>query len=398
MRRTQRPAFRATVGGAVGAFAALLCVLAGPAATATAATTTTWRTDGYGPGNTGYNPVETAVNAGTVDDLTRRWGITAPEIEFACARQWPPVVAGNRLFLSDPRGVSAYDAGTGRRLWSYAFADPTDAQTPALTVVGERLFVAVSGCQSVSDPDGDLIALNVRTGAVLWAVSRDAPVRHLLVDKDVALIAGVDTGEARVTAYRVSDGGELWTRRAELGDEVSANGRVLINPIDDDDNRTGSELVDIRTGAALWATPQTFEVLAAGPAGGPLYAAGPGGTLVRINVETGAVVWSVPGAPELVSTDGPRLYVVEGTDLVARDSGTGAQLWRRAYGARLGKPVVAGGVLYATTFGVGVAALAPTTGAPLPGAPAFDGAIGHPVVVNGRLYVTTGRVLGAFTP
>jgi outer membrane protein assembly factor BamB len=391
MGRFHRPRRRAAVTATAGVLAAVLGVLlAGPASAA--ATTTVWRTDGYGPGNTGYNPVETTVHTANVGTLNQRWSIVSPVVRNSCAQQSPPVVAGGKLYLTDQGGVAAYHAGTGARVWSYRFPDPVDTLTPRLTVLGSRLLVAMTGCLSQSDPDGELRTLDANTGAPLWLARRDAPMYVMVVDKDVVAVSGQDVGEPEVTGYRVSDGAQLWTRRATLPRPVSGNGRLLLT------RDGGSDLVDIRTGSVLWSTTATWSVLAAGPTGGPLYAAGPAGELARMNAVTGAVDWSVPGAAAQLAVDGPRLYVAQGGTLVARDAVTGGELWRREYGSQLGKPVVAGGVVYATVSGSGVYPLNAATGAALDDNPPYDGAVGHPVVVNGRLYVTTGRLLDAYTP
>jgi outer membrane protein assembly factor BamB len=374
------------------ALAGIGVVLVSPAG-ASAVTTTVWRTDGYGPGNTGYNPIETAVNTGTVASLSQAWSVVSPVVRNSCSQQSPPVVANNRLYLADQGGIAAYDATTGARAWSYRFAAPDDEVTPRLTVLGSRLFAAMNGCRSVSDPDGELVAFDALTGDVLWRVSRDAPAGVMVVDKDVVVVSGQDVGEPVVTAYRIADGVPLWSRVATLSRPVSANGRLLLTRFE----AAGSDLVDIRTGAVLWSSPTTWSVLASGPAGGPLFAAGPGGELVRLDVETGAVAWSEPAAAGQLGTDGARLYVTQGSQLVTRDAATGSQLWRRAFSAPLGKPVVAGGVVYATVSGHGVHPLSAVTGEALDGDPPYDGAVGHPVVVNGRLYVTTGRLLDAYT-
>lgn len=386
MGRFPRALYRAAVSVLVGALAA------GVAGPVHAATATVWRTDGYGPGNTGYNPVETAIHTGSVGTLAQRWSIVSPVVRNSCAQQSPPVVAGGRLYLTDQGGIAAYHAGTGARLWSYRFPEPADSLTPRLTVVGSRLIVAFTGCLSQSDPDGELRAFDAATGAPLWLARRDAPMHVMVVDKDVVAVSGQDVGEPEVTGYRVSDGVQVWTRRATLPRPVSANGRLLLT------RDGGSDLVDIRTGSVLWSTTATWSVLAAGPTGGPLYAVGAAGELARISAVTAAVDWTVPGAAGQLAVDGPRLYVAQGGTLVARDAVTGGQLWSREYGAPLGKPVVAAGVLYATVSGRAVHPLNAATGDLLDDDPPYDGAVGHPVVVNGRLYVTTGRLLDAYTP
>jgi outer membrane protein assembly factor BamB len=397
MRQNHRPLRRA-ITGAVGALAVLLTVFAGAPAPATAAATTTWRADGYGPGNTGYNPAETAINADTVTGLRQRWSVVSPVIRNACSRQSPPVVANNRLYLTDQGGIGAYDATTGAALWTYRFNTPSDEVTPRLTVVGSRLYAGLVSCVSQSDPDGIVLAFDAATGAVVWSGFQDAPPSVLVVDKDIVVASGEDIYGPTVTAYRASDGTQLWTYQGHLPRPVSANGRLLVNRYDEETgSRVGSDLLDIRTGTALWSSDTVWSVLAAGPSGGPLYAAGPAGQLARINVETGAVAWSVPDAAAQLAVDGSRLYVAQGTSLVARDAGTGVQQWSRSFPAQLGKPVVAGGVVYATVSGRNVSPLAVATGDTLDWEAPYEGAIGHPVVVNGRLYVTTGRVLDAYT-
>jgi outer membrane protein assembly factor BamB len=390
MGRFHRPRRRVAVPVLVGVLATALAVgLAGPAHAVAA---TVWRTDGYGPGNTGYNPVETAIHTGSVATLTQRWSIVSPVVRNSCAQQSPPVASGGKLYLTDQGGIAAYHAGTGARVWSYRFPDAVDELTPRLTVLGSRLIVAFTGCLSQSDPDGELRAFDAETGAPLWLARRDAPMHVMVVDKDVVAVSGQDVGEPEVTGYRVSDGVQVWTRQATLPRPVSANGRLLLT------RDGGSDLIDIRTGSVLWSTTLPWSVLAAGPTGGPLYAAGPAGELARINAASAVVDWSVPGGAAQLAVDGPRLYVAQGGTLVTRDAVTGGQLWSREYGAQLGKPVVAGGVVYATVSGRMVHPLNAATGDVLDDNAPYDGAVGHPVVVNGRLYVTTGRLLDAYTP
>ena len=389
MRRTSHPAT-----GVACALIALLGIVSASPSAAMAQATTTWRADGYGPTNTGYNPVETAINADTVGTLSQSWTVVSPVVRDSCSRQSPPVVANNRLFLTDQSGFAAYNATTGARLWRYVFPRPLDNGTPRLTVVGDRVIASVTYCRSVSDPSTVAYAFNASTGALLWSVSPPLHADAMVVDKDILILSGANPlyGEAVVSAYRITDGAPLWSKPQLLPRSVSANGRLLLNRY----TEPGSDLVDIRTGAVLWSSPTTWTVLAAGPSGGPLFAAGPAGELVRINVETGAVVWTQPGAAAQLSTDGTRLYVAQGNQLVARDAATGAQVWTRPYASQLGKPVIAGGVVYATISGERIDPLAVATGETVDGSAPYEGAVGHPVVVNGRLYVTTGRVLDAF--
>lgn len=402
MRQHYRP-FKRAVTGAVCAVAAVLSLLVAMPGPAMAVAATAWRTDGYGPGNTGYNPIETAINTGTVNSLKYRWSITSPVVPDTCMEQSPPVVANNRLFLNDQGGFAAYNATTGAPLWRYRDPRPQEYSTYLLSVNGNQVFAATDFCRSVSDPDGKLRAFNATTGALLWEVDRDPPMRVMVVDKGIVAVSGEDFSSVpRVTAYRISDGSIAWERPGGMFRPVSANGRLLIQKYDPENEVwEGSELVDITTGGVLWSSTVSWLVMASGPAGGPLYATNTAGDLVRINVETGAVVWTVPGGGvgAQLSTDGPRVYVAKNSQAVARDAETGAELWSRALSSPrpVGKPVVAGGVIYLTVSGISVDVRNAVTGAEIK-SDQFPRAIGHPVVVNGRLYVTDGRVLDAFAP
>jgi outer membrane protein assembly factor BamB len=380
----------ARLGAVVAALFALFAVTL-TAAPAQAVATTAWRADGYGPQNSGYNPIETAINTSTVEQLDYRWSILSPVVRDSCSRQGPPVVANNRLFVSDQGGIAAYNATTGARLWTFRFPNPLDQIPPRLTVDGSRLFASFNGCRSQSDPDGQLIAFNAANGAQLWSKRRDAPMYVQVVDKGVVVVAGEDVFEPVVTGYQATDGAELWSKVAILDAPVSANGRVLVQRGEE----PGSDLLDIRTGAVLWGSPANWSVEASAQAGGPLYATNRAGALARLNVETGAVAWTVPGGAGKVAVDGSRVYVAQGNDLVARDPATGAQLWSREYFGALGKPIVAGGVVYATVDRSFTEPLNAATGASLDFV-GYPQVLGHPVVVNGWLYVTNGRVLDAY--
>src|SRR5687768_7883754 len=98
----------------------LVAVVALGAAPAAAAAPAAWTRAGHDPGNTGYNPDEPTVNAGTIAKLKRRWTATpGPGTEGCGPSPQAPLVAGGRVFVLDGRGVGAYDAASGKRLWLY---------------------------------------------------------------------------------------------------------------------------------------------------------------------------------------------------------------------------------------------------------------------------------------
>ncbi len=114
-----------------------------------------------------------------------------------------PIVRDGVMFISEPpAGVRALDASTGRTLWHWSRDLPTDLSVccwvtnRGVAIMGERVFVATM--------DAHLVALDARSGAVLW-------------DKTVAEHAGGYSITAAPLAYADlvitgMAGGEFQTR------------------------------------------------------------------------------------------------------------------------------------------------------------------------------------------
>jgi outer membrane protein assembly factor BamB len=358
-----------------------------------------WAQDGYGPGNTGDNPAEHTITSANVASLRYRWSLLSPVVRGSCMAQSPPVVADGRLFLPDQAGIGAYNAVTGTRLWRRAVKWPGDQETPKLAVIGSTLLAAADTCGSVSDPDGDLTAYNAATGATRWTLHRDAPIYQMVVERNVVVLGGGDAGDDVVSAYRLSDGKQLWTRSgAELGSSVSAGGRLLLTKAD----HTGAFAADLVTGKVLWSVTAQWSVLAADLGAKRFFAADPGGRLFAVNAATGAVQWSVDGAGGLngglaqVAADAARIYASQGEHLIALRLGDGEKVWDRDLFGEVGRPVVAGDVVYVTAEDQPLTMLEPSTGNVVDDSSPIADGYGHPVIVDGRLYVTSGRLLDAY--
>lgn len=368
--------------------------LAPSAEMAHAAPASGWAQDGYGPGNTGANPYERTITTRNAGKLRYRWSVLSGVTRSGCMAQSPPVVAGRRLFLPDSSGFAAYDAVTGQRLWRRSVAI-FDSETPKFAVSGELLISAANTCGSVSDPDVELAAYDAATGARRWSVKRDAPMAHMVVDRNVVVVGGGDAGEDRVTAYRRSDGKELWSKAdQQLHADVSANGRLLLG------NSKGSRAVDIVTGKELWSTKAQWMVAAADPAGERFIVGDGTGGLYALDAKDGDTVWSaadLEGAN--IAVDNERVYASLDTHLIALNVKNGKKIWdQEFYSNPLGRPTVAGGVVYAPIEDGWLVMRDARTGADLEDLPLVSGVHGHAVVAGGRLYVTNGRVLDVFTP
>jgi outer membrane protein assembly factor BamB len=368
---------------------------------ATAAPSSDWAQDGFGPGNTGVNPSERTITTRNAGDLRYRWSVLSGITRGSCMAQSPPVIAGRRMFLPDQNGVAAYDAVTGQRLWR-RHPETADVETPKLAVAGNLLLSAANSCGSVSDPDGELTAFDVATGEIRWSVERDAPMYTMVVDHNVIAIGGGDAGEDRVTVYRRSDGKQLWTMaEVEFVADVSANGRLLLNRTGDTD---GSLAVDIVTGKQLWATKADWKVAAADPSGEKFIVGDTTGKLFALNAKNGNTIWSANGVTQQdgtasIAVDDTRVYATREDHLMALNLSDGKKVWEPDwFGGNFGRPTVAGGVLYVPVENGYLNVRDVRTGNDLENMPIVNDVREHAVVAGGRLYVTNGRVLDVFTP
>ena len=121
--------------------AAIAAVLAAVNVTPAAAATppSQWAQAGYGPGHNYYNPQESVINTSTIKKLKPRWSATAEDGEPGCsASPGSTRVVDGRIFMISGTGVAAFDAKTGKRLWSNPNFSYISAE---LVVVGGLLMV-----------------------------------------------------------------------------------------------------------------------------------------------------------------------------------------------------------------------------------------------------------------
>jgi outer membrane protein assembly factor BamB len=138
----------------------------------------------------------------------------------------PPLVAGARVFvLAGDRSVSAYDGGTGRRLWQQTRqGEPLVLrQAGVMLAVGNTLVVGQAG---------RLAGLNPLNGSVLWeapiATARGINDIERLVDL-VGRVSRVGDSvcarafQAAVGCVDTTRGQVVWTQKANGGEGVSGD-------------------------------------------------------------------------------------------------------------------------------------------------------------------------------
>ncbi len=181
-----------------------------------------WPMSGRNPMAQRYSDAET-INAGTIGKLGFAFEFRDFVVRGRTHRgvEGTPVMIGGILYFSGPWGVAyAVDAKTGKPLWTY---DPEpkgrfarnaccDAINRGIAISEGRLFTAAT--------DGQLAAVDIRTGKQLWKVETITDTRWNtssggtpVVAGGVVIIgnAGADMGSrGYISAYDVKNGKLAW--------------------------------------------------------------------------------------------------------------------------------------------------------------------------------------------
>ena len=233
-----------------------------------------------------------------------------------------PVVAAGRVFTLDTTTqVSAYDAGSGRRLWRVSVI-PRDER--GADVLGGGIGYA-DGRLFVTAGYSEVLALDAENGGLIWRQKTNAPVRAAptVLEGRVFTV----TLDNETVAMSVADGSVLWTHSGLI------------------------ELAGV-LGAASPAADRNLVVSA--------YSSG---EVFGLRIENGRIVWSdslgairrtgamtnladVRGAP--VIDRGLVFAVSYGGRVVGIDERTGARAWQQEVGGAE-MPWVAGETLYLVT-------------------------------------------------
>jgi alcohol dehydrogenase (cytochrome c) len=111
----------------------------------------------------GYSPLD-KINASNVKDLTPVWTLSTGVIE---GHQAPPIVNNGVMFVTTPQAqVIALDAKTGDVLWRYKRELPEDLTQLHPTNRGVGLL---DDMVYIANVDGYLVALDAKTGEEKWA-------------------------------------------------------------------------------------------------------------------------------------------------------------------------------------------------------------------------------------
>jgi alcohol dehydrogenase (cytochrome c) len=161
----------------------------------------------------GFSPLN-QINAGNVKDLVPVWTFSTGLIE---GHQAPPIVNNGVMFVSTPQAqVIALDAKTGDLLWRYKHQLPDDLTqlhptNRGVALLGDRLYVATT--------DDMLIAIDAKTGKEIWSKTVEdyrkgnyMTLAPLVADGKI--LVGGSGGEygvrGFVAAYDAQSGDQVW--------------------------------------------------------------------------------------------------------------------------------------------------------------------------------------------
>ncbi len=160
-----------------------------------------------------YSPLD-QINAGNVNNLKVKWVYQYPDP----MNQVSPLVVDGIMYLTGPNSARAIDARSGRELWVWKRALPSDFQSLGFAhtnrgpaVLNDILYVTTLDCY--------LVALDLKSGAELWArkvadykSGYSMTVAPLAIDGEI--VTGVSGGEAGirgfVDAYDAKTGKRVW--------------------------------------------------------------------------------------------------------------------------------------------------------------------------------------------
>jgi outer membrane protein assembly factor BamB len=274
----------------------------------------------------------------------------------------------------------------GKAAWHFDWDDPMDSPTPVMAVSGGTLLAGHGECNSQSDPNGHIVAVDLATGKERWRLDVGIPVRGFTVDKGILVFSGESpSDEAMTFAYRVADGKPAWQKAGYLSSSPSADGRILL--------ARGETVAaaSVVTGSILWTKRANWIAEAATPSA-DRFLVTDGTALSAINAINGDLLWTVKDKQtNFVATDGRRVYRSADFLVEALNLRNGRHLWQRRLGAESVQPVRAGGLVY--------------TGGPVLNAangeivslatPLNDAKV---LVTGGRVFAVKDRTLSSFAP
>ena len=183
-----------------------------------------WLTHGRNYSETRYSP-SARIHTGNVGELGLAWYV---DFDTGRGQEATPLVVDGIIYVSSSwSNVYAIDGRTGRRLWRYDAGVPGETAAKACCDVVHRGVAYWNGRVYVGTLDGRLVALDARSGKVLWSVLTVDPTRHSTITGAPRVVKGkvlIGNGGAEygvrgyVSAYDAGSGALVWRFYTVPGD------------------------------------------------------------------------------------------------------------------------------------------------------------------------------------
>jgi outer membrane protein assembly factor BamB len=326
--------------------------------------------------------------------------------------EFPPVIYGKVLYLVDDDGsAKAIDKRNGRKLWERKLG-MLAAASPALGVPQGLVFIPVLSITGHGPGNGELVALSMKTGRVVWAHRVPAGTES----SPMAWGATVYFGDQNGTLYslRGRDGHVNWTYQASgpiKGGPALVGGVLYFG-----DYAGRAYALNAGNGHQIWAVSTSGTHFGFGSgnfystpavAFGRVYMGNTDGRVYSFAAKTGELAWAtgtgayVYASPAVVDVAGvgPTVYIgsYDG-NFYAFDARSGAVRWSHAAGGRIsGSATIVGNVVYFSALGTRTTTgLDPRTGRQVYSFP--DGAFNPVVCDPGAIYLSGYSMLYQMLP
>jgi outer membrane protein assembly factor BamB len=272
-------------------------------------------------------------------------------VELPAAPMFPPVIAGDRVYVAHLPGlVSVHAIDDGRVLWR------ADLRPDAPIVVDEDPVLVAAG--------EAMHALRAADGAALWRVPSGAVTVRPVAKEGWVVV----TAAGKLLALRAADGSTVWTRDVpHLRRSPAISGNTVIVAAADGWIR----LHDLRTGEVTW------ERRVGGAPAEPLvvndriYFGASDRNFYCIDALNGEILWHYrigAAMPTKAASDGDRVYHVALDNLVrAHDASDGHLEWQQGVPFRpFAGPALAGGLVLIAGPVPGIRPFRPANGGAAP--------------------------------
>ncbi|MEV6278398.1 PQQ-binding-like beta-propeller repeat protein [Nocardia sp. NPDC051832] len=246
-----------------------------------------------------------------------------------------PVHFGGKVFATNSkRGLCAFDAATGNKLWE------RDDFSGAVAADGGMVFSALSGMSN------GIVAFDAATGDQRWIALTDGDTATVPIAAGGGVVVTV-TKAGELCLLDAASGAVRWRVSDEkdrfygLQTPVVSGGAVFLP------TSNTFRSYDVRTGAELWRVDQDADVLAV--SGDTVFISGYD-RAYALDAKEGTVKWLYRGKPQMtralaVGTD--SVYCVNDKVLYTLDIDSGDERWTFTADAELGGVAFGSGTVYA---------------------------------------------------